>query len=626
MANANCAFDNLLTQTSRSALQAGLAQWPAGLTLTQAEQLRVRALALEGSPRPLRLAVVHTYTSDLLEPWLAMHAALEGFELQTYHAPYGMTVQQATSGSALLAHRPDLTLLMLRRDDLDPELSRPFVALPGTRLTALRERSVARLVEITAAFRAHNVGQILVTLLPSPLPASLGQHDAQAEMSEAAWWQVTKSALCERLRSELPATTFIDLDDIQAQVGRRAFYDVRYWYSASYPFSAAAAAEFARRVAVVATLLKSPRAKVLVLDADNTLWGGVVGEDGIDGIALGPEYPGNVFVDFQRRLLAFQQRGLILAMCSKNNPTDVDQVLRHHPHQILRDAHFAARRVNWLPKADNLRSLAEELNLGLDSFVFVDDSDHECAAVRHALPQMQVVQVPKRAVDVPACLDRIARLEVLTLTTEDLAKTELYAQERLRRELNDDIGRGGGNQSDYLSRLQMKMRISVDPIAHLARLAQLTQKTNQFNLTTRRYDEQRMRRFIEDRETLVLDFSLADTFGDSGIVGLAIWRRVGGGCAELDTFLMSCRVIGRMAESAFLAAGLRLLAAEGITHVVADFLPTAKNDLVREFLPQHGFEADGRVRWTRTLTQIADDYPIEVTLTTGEAVSSTVAA
>jgi len=626
MANAKCAFDNLLTHSSRSALQAGLAQWPTDLTLTQAEQLRGRALALEGSPRPLRLAVVHTYTSDLLEPWLAMHAALEGFELQTYHAPYGLTVQEATSSSALLAHRPDLTLLMLRRDDLDPGLSRPFVALPSQQLTALRERSVARLVEITAAFRAHDVGQILVTLLPSLLPASLGQYDAQAEVSEAAWWQATKAALCERLRSELPATSFIDLDDVQAQVGRRAFYDTRYWYSASYPFSAAAAAEFARRVTVVGTLLKTPRAKVLVLDADNTLWGGVVGEDGIDGIALGPEYPGNVFVDFQRRLLAFQQRGLILAMCSKNNPADVEQVLQCHPHQILRDAHFAARRVNWLPKAENLRSLAEELNLGLDSFVFVDDSDHECAAVRHALPQVQVVQVPKRAVDVPACLDRIARLEVLTLTTEDLAKTELYAQERLRRELNDDIGRSGGNQSDYLSRLQMKMRISVDPIAHLARLAQLTQKTNQFNLTTRRYDEQCMRRFIEDRKTLVLDFSLADTFGDSGIVGLAIWRRVDGGCAELDTLLMSCRVIGRMAESAFLAAGLRLLAAEGITQVVADFLPTAKNDLVREFLPQHGFEPDGRGRWTRTLTEIAGDYPIEITLTTGEPVSSTVAA
>ncbi len=626
MANAKPDFEDLLRPTSRSELQAAVARWPAPLALPQAERLRAHALALAPAPRALRLALVHTYTSDLLEPWLAFQAALEGFELQAHHAPYGLALQEAAPGSALVSHESDLTLFMLRREDLHPELSRPIAGLDPERLSLLRDESLARLREIVSAFRAQPIGQMIVTLLPALLPASLGQYDAQAEASESAWWQALKSALAAWLQRDCPATTFLDLDDVLAQVGRQAFFDRRYWYSASYPFSAAAAAEFARRVVAVGTLLKTPRAKVLVLDADNTLWGGVIGEDGIDGIALGPEYPGNAYVDFQRRLLAFQQRGLILAMCSKNNAADVDQVLREHPHQILRDGHFAARRVNWLTKPDNLRSLAQELNLGLDSFIFVDDSDHECAAVRHALPQVQVVQVPQRAVDVPACLDFVARLEVLALTAEDLAKTELYAQERLRRELSDDIGRTGGGAGDYLGRLQMKMRVGVDPLAHLARLAQLTQKTNQFNLTTRRYDEQQMRRFIEAPETLVLDFSLADVFGDSGIVGLAVWRRVGAKRAELDTLLMSCRVIGRRAESAFLAAGLRLLADEGVAEVIADYLPTAKNDLVREFLPQHGFAPDGGGRWVRGLADIAADIPdefaIEVTLTTAAAIES----
>ena len=169
-------------------------------------------------------------------------------------------------------------------------------------------------------------------------------------------------------------------------------------------------------------VLKFPKAKVIVLDADNTLWGGIIGEDGIDGIALGSDYPGNAFLQFQRRLLDYQQRGFILALCSKNNAADVDQVLKQHPHQLLRDEHFAARRVNWLPKPDNLVSLAEELNLGLDSFIFVDDSDHECAAVRQRLPQVEVVRTPSRPIDIPGCLEHVSRLEVLSLTAEDMVK------------------------------------------------------------------------------------------------------------------------------------------------------------------------------------------------------------
>lgn len=612
-------FDALLNTTSRDALQSALWRLAAPLTLPQAASLKAHALSLSPAPQALRLAVVHTYTSDLLDPWLSMQAALEGFELHTYHAPYGLAMDEASPGSRLVAHQPDICLLMLRREDLHPDLSQPVVHLGPERLAALRTACLARLREIASAFRAQPVGQLVLSILPSPLPATLGQHDVQAQTSEVRWWHGLKEELAAWLRDHCPASTFIDMDELVAKIGEQSFFDRRYWYSARYPFSAPAACEFARRIAVVGVLLKQPRAKVLVLDADNTLWGGVVGEDGFDGIAIGPDYPGNAYLDFQRRVLDFQQRGLILAMCSKNNAADVDQVLRDHRHQLLRDEHFAARRVNWVPKPDNLRSLAEELNLGLDSFIFVDDSDHECAAVRHALPQVQVVQVPSRAVDVPACLDRVARLEVLSLTSEDLAKTQMYAQERKRRELMEQIEQGGdAGGGGHLERLQMAMRIGIDKPQHVPRLSQLSKKTNQFNLTTRRYDEQQVRAFIDGSDTLVLDFSLADVFGDSGLVGLAIWRLAGDGRAELDTFLMSCRVIGRKAESAFLEAGLRLLAERGVTEVLADYIPTAKNELVREFLPQHRFAPgpDGRMR--RLLAEqppaAAESFPIRVDL------------
>lgn len=615
MATAMADIDRLLTLETRAAVRQQLGQLRAPLTLPQAQALRERLVAIEPAPKPLRLAVVHTYTSDLLQPWLDLNAALSGFALETYHAPYGLALQEARPGSPLVAHRPDVTLLMLRREDLHPDLSRPIVGLPADRRDALRAACLAQLREWLSAFRAQPVGQLLLTLLPPVAQPSLGLYDASAETSEAAWWSALKVDIGAWMRAECPASLLLDLDEAMLQVGRANFFDRRYWYSSRYPFTAAAAMEFTHRVMAVAEVKAARQAKVLVLDADNTLWGGIVGEDGFDGIALGPDYPGNAYVEFQRRILDFQQRGFILAMCSKNNPADVEQVLRDHPHQVLRAEHFAARRVNWEPKADNLVSLAKELNLGLESFIFVDDSDHECAAVRHRLPEVEVVQVPSRAVDVPGCLDRVARLEVLSLTAEDLAKTEMYAQEQRRRELAEELG-GSAGGADYLARLQMKMQVGLDERGHLARLAQLTRKTNQFNLTTRRYDDEQMRAALESDQWLVFDFSLADVFGDSGIVGLAMWRLVGPGSAELDTFLMSCRVIGRQAEAAFLHAQMRLLAERGVHQLVADYLPTAKNDLVRHFLPEQGFEpgADGRYR--RDLqTQPASEaaaFPIDV--------------
>ena len=639
MAKNKAEFDDLLQIDARPALQAALANWPDTLTLPQAQSLATHALALAPTAAPLRLAIVHTYTSDLLDPWLNLAAATAGWALQTYHAPYGLALQEAATGSALLAHQPDITLLMLRREDLDPALALPISGLAAEQRDALRRSCLAWVQDVVGRFRAQAVGHLLLTLLPSLAAPTLGLYDDQAAASSTLWWALLKRDIAEWIREACPATQWLDLDELAQQVGRAGFFDRRYWYSARYPFAAPAARELARRVVGIGTVLKTPRAKVLVLDADNTLWGGIIGEDGIDGIALGPDYPGNAFVDFQRRILDFQQRGLILALCSKNNAADVDQVLQSHPHQLLRDAHFAARRVNWLPKAENLKSLAEELNLGLESFIFVDDSDHECAAVRHQLPMVEVVQVPKRPTDIPTCLDAVSRLEILALTAEDLSKTTLYAQERRRREFTEQLGDGvdaaGG---DYLSRLKMQMQLGVNPRAHLARLSQLSKKTNQFNLTTRRYDEQQMRGFIEADDWLVLDFSLADVFGDSGVVGLALWRLTAPGCAELDTFLMSCRVIGRQAESAFLHWQLRLLADRGVRQVMADYLPSAKNDLVRHFLPEQGFEAraDGRYHldlmlapprppesFPITVSVLADTLPITATTITAATTTAT---
>jgi FkbH-like protein len=441
-------------------------------------------------------------------------------------------------------------------------------------------------------------------------------YDNQAERPETLWWAGLKGDIARCLRESMHASFFLDLDDVMLQTGRANFFDLRLWYSSRFPFAQEGALELARRIAAAAAVVKTPKAKVIVLDADNTLWGGIIGEDGLHGVALGPDYPGNAYRDFQRRLLDFQQRGFILALASKNNPEDVAKVLGEHPHQLLREKHFAAVRVNWLPKPENLVSLAEELNLGLDSFVFVDDSPYECQAVAQALPQVEVVQVPAKPVDIPRCLDRVARLEILSLTAEDRAKTQLYAQERKRQELKREVVHGAGSVRDYLLSLRMVMQVGFDDIAQLARLAQLTQKTNQFNLTTRRYDERQIREFIESPDWMVAHFSLSDVFGESGVTGLALVHRVTPEQAELDSFLMSCRVIGREAECGFLNALLRRLAEHGVKEVRAEYRPSPKNKLVEAFLPGQCFSKQADGSYLRNLASIppASDeaFPIAI--------------
>lgn len=582
-------------------------------SLAQARALAEQARGLLPAQGTLRIGIIHTYSSEMLDPWLAHCAALEGFGLAVHHAPYGLALDQARDGSALVEFAPDLTLLLLQPGDLDPHFSRPLAGLAAVEREALAGAAIDRLMAMLQSLRRQPLGRLVVTLLPDGFGPASGLHDAMDEAGEGGWWAGFKAALTARLRG-LPMTGLLDLDELLAELGRAGALDRRMWYSARFPWSAAGALELSRRVVALAVLTRRPPLKVIAVDADNTLWGGVIGEDGMAGIALGPEYPGNCFVDFQRRLLALQSRGFLLVLCSKNNPQDVAEVLRDHPHMLLRPHHFAAERVNWQPKIDNLRSMAGELSLGLDSFLMVDDSDYECAALRRELPEVEVVRVPARPVEVPFCLERVARLEVLGVTGEDRARTALYGQERERRAAREGMAGEGVDLEAYLRSLGMRMRIGIDDRGALARLAQMTRKTNQFNLTTRRHDEARLAGMIAAPDWMVAHFALADSFGDSGIVGLAQLRRAGDGLVVLDNLLMSCRVIGRRAEEAFLAALMRRLAGEGQRVIEAEFIPTAKNALAADFLAGMGFAPGEGGGWRRALLDLPaeETYPIAI--------------
>ena len=350
------------------------------------------------------------------------------------------------------------------------------------------------------------------------------------------------------------------------------------------------------------------RKKCLVLDLDNTLWGGVLGEDGVDGIKLGGEYPGKAFSYWQRALLQLERNGVILAVCSKNNEADVDEAWQHNPHMILKREHFSALRINWNDKATCISEIAEELNIGLDSMVFLDDNPAERELIRQSLPQVEVPEFPLKPYQLMPFFKELVDkyFRIYAVTSEDRAKTEQYrANAQRRAEQSRFI-----DMESYLYSLDMRLDIIPADEHNLPRIAQMTQKTNQFNLTTRRYTEADIRQRLE-QGWRVFCMSVSDRFGDSGITAAIFLQPVGDVEVNIDTLLLSCRILGKGIEEAFIKTVFNLLKLDGYKTVTGDYLPTAKNQQTADFLDRMGMtlqstDGNGAKHYTMTLSDMFD--------------------
>lgn len=324
--------------------------------------------------------------------------------------------------------------------------------------------------------------------------------------------------------------------------------------------------------------------KCIVLDLDNTLWGGIVGEDGFEGIKLGPTPEGRSFFELQKYLLSLFNRGIILAINSRNNLDDALKVFREHPYSILKEEHFASVQINWQDKISNMKAIAEELNIGLDSLVFVDDDVFNRELVKSALREVLVIDLPDDPSLYLRALMEISDLNTLQITAEDKEKGKIYAQQRKRSEFRTSTT----DLNEYLKGLAMTVTIEAATKYTIPRISQLTQKTNQFNLTTRRYLEEDITRIAEGGDYIVASMQVRDKFGDNGITGAVIveksdnfWR--------IDTFLLSCRVIGRRIEEVLLAYVLHRAKNEGVRSVIGEFIRMPKNSPAQTFYKDNGF-------------------------------------
>jgi FkbH-like protein len=393
-----------------------------------------------------------------------------------------------------------------------------------------------------------------------------------------------------------------DILSLAFQVGQADWLRPSYWYNFHMAISPLATVPLAKNLAAIVKGIYGKSKKCLVLDLDNTLWGGVVGDDGVDNLVLGKDHPvGEAFLDFQRYVKVLQKRGIILAVCSKNDPENAREGLTH-PDSILRLEDFSAFKANWKPKPENIREIASELNIGLDSLVFVDDNAAERDYVAQQLPE---VAVPNVGADVSGFAEIIEKerfFEVGRIVQDDLSRINFY-RSNVERSVSQMTF---SNYGEFLASLGMTAEIAAFTPVYFERITQLINKTNQFNLTTVRYTRADVGNVANDPACITLYGRLADKFGDNGLVSVLI-ARVNGKSVQIDVWLMSCRVLNREMELAMFDALVEECQARGIREIVGEFIPSKKNGMVSGHYASLGFtslgSSEGNEFWSFKITE-----------------------
>lgn len=533
---------------------------------------RCPAEAVPGIRRRLRAQLVATWTTAPFLPLLQLAAAREGMLLDIRETGFDQYFNATLDPtSALYRDPPDLVLLLPEAHALAPA---------GTGA----EAEIARWTRVWDALARHGAGEIVQAGFAPAGRDAYGNQAAGHEGSRLHLARVVNAGLATAAAAR--GIGFVDTAALAAEIGHRVWADDRGWYLSKTPLSAAALVALAGEVAVVIAGRAGLARKCLALDLDNTLWGGVIGDDGLGGIRLGQGPEGEAFVDFQHAIKALADRGVILAVCSKNDPDNARLPFERHPDMVLKLPDIAAFVANWEPKSTNLRRLAGQLGIGLDAITFLDDNPYEREEVRRALPEVDAPWLPEDPTGFRATLEAYRRFEPAAVTEADLTRG---AQYRARAEA-EVLRETAGSLEDYQASLDMVARIGRVDAATLPRVVQLLNKTNQFNLTTRRRSQAEMEAFLARPGTVALWLRLADRFADHGLVALALAERTGD-ALEIDSFLMSCRVIGRGAEQALMHALAGEARQMGLARLVGLYRPSGRNGMVADLYSRLGFRA-----------------------------------
>lgn len=560
---------------------------------------------------PVNVAFLSTFTSEILSPYLTVECARRGMLANLYFAPFNQLEQQVLdAGGPLYRSKPDIVILATRLEELAPNLVDRFVSLTTNDIEnelAVLEQRLSGLVD---GLRRSANATVLVFDFAAPYRTAAGLADSALERSQASVIQRANDLLANLCRRQQDVHVF-DYSRLVHRSGAVTWYDPKLWFMGRIPFGADAQLSTGKHLARYIRAARFPPAKCLVVDLDNTLWGGVLGEDGIGGIELGDDYPGSVYKEFQRRLLGLRDRGILLAIASKNDKSDVIDAFNNHPDLVLKLDDFAALQIHWKDKASSLRAIASDLNIGIDSLAFFDDSPVERAWVRSQCPEVSVIDVPESSLGYADALENAEAFDFLTISTEDRMRARMYQSEQGRR----DLEKTSVSLEEFLSQLEIKATVGHLNAETLPRVAQLMAKTNQFNLTNRRHTAAELQELVTSG-AVALWLRVADKYGDNGLVGVGIAVPEDSGHWNIDSLLMSCRVFGRQVETALLSKLISEVKERGGDIVSGEYIATAKNGMVANLYPDHGFAAanDAQDRWEWDLSTGEVPLPVFLTL------------
>ncbi len=567
---------------------------------------------------PVKVALLSSFSIEFVEPALVVHGFLSGLAVQIHRGGFGQFRQEIVDpDSRLYAFGPEFVILAVEGEDWAPMLYDQFLDHDEASLNACIGQICDETRALVQALRRRSAATVLMHNFAPPRRRQLGILDAQLARGQAQWVHRMNEALAAVCR-DAQGMYVVDYAGLVARFGATRWYDERMRLYARAPIAADQwghlAAEYMRYCRAVRGLTK----KCVVVDLDNTLWGGVLGEDGPYGIRLGSEYPGSAYRAFQQELLSLTRRGVLLAIASKNNVADVDEVFAQNTNMVLKREHFSSLQIHWQPKTESLPQIARELNIGLEHMVFIDDNPVECEEVSQALPMVKVICLPQQPELFVDALLEDGLFDALVLSAEDSRRGELYRQ----RDQAEALRAESGSLEEFYRGLGMEVTIAPVTKASLARAAQLTQKTNQFNVTTVRYTEAELVERMRTGEWLLATVGVRDRFGDNGIVGL-LMARPDRRALDIDTLLLSCRVIGRSVETAMLAFVCAQAGRRGLSEVRGRIVPTAKNVPVRDLFAHHGFTQvangdSGETAWRLSLAGGGVPWPAWMRVTVAD--------
>ena len=534
----------------------------------------------------IRVAILSSFTINGLEESLRVKLYEKKIDCMTYVGGYNQFNQEILDvGSKLYKFSPDLTFLILDTQSTLGNLFHEPYSVSSSERKKIFDAKFDDLKNLVHSFTKQTKSKLVVMNFSIPSYSPYGIFETKVvDGLHSSIKKLNENLANEFLKND--SVYIFDFNSFVNQYGEKNIFDVKQFLfgdmKVSLDYIPNLADEFTGYIFAVLGLTK----RCIVLDLDNTLWGGIVGEDGYDGIKLGAGAQGNSFIEFQKYLLSLHQRGILLAINSKNNPDDALDVITNHPDMILRKEHFACMKINWNDKVSNMIDIAKELNFGLDYLVYFDDDPVNRDFMKSSLPDVLTVELPNDPSQYATILKNMKEFNVLKITDEDAKRGQMYVQQKNRQEFERSVT----NLDEFLKQLKLKVKIKEADKFSIPRISQLTLKTNQFNLTTKRYQEEDIKNFVEDENIEAGYAQVEDKFGDNGITSVFILNKRNPKEWYLDTFLLSCRIMGREIEKCIMSHIISKAKKDGVTIIKANYLPTKKNKPIEDFLPDCGFQ------------------------------------